>query len=146
MAVSKLYSKIGQLGSDLAQQHYALTTDIDGVLPWKPTDADMQELVKLLDGRGPTLEEIREFESGYRESMLRLDGNAHDVRIPAVARHELYAALAKYGVYFPPESTPERLQVELLVGELVQQIRIKASSYIPKPIPDEDEPESIKVA
>jgi len=138
MAISRLYSEIGRLGTELAQQHYATTTDLDGVLPWLPTDADRQKLVEHL-GRAPTLEESRVFEAGYRESMHRLDGNANDVRLSPLFLHELVGALGRHGVLMPPDGTPERLEVERELGRLVEGLRAYVAERTPKPPPAREE-------
>ena len=148
MAISSLYSRIGQLGNALAQQHYALTSDLDGPMPWSPTDADRQKLAELLGGRQPTLEETRVFEAGYRESVFRQDGNAHDVRINAVMRHELYAALGRYGIQLPAEGTPERQECELLLSQALETVRQRIEAMTPAPPPPtkDDQAEQERVA
>jgi hypothetical protein len=145
MAISKLYSNIGRLGTELAQQHYATTTDLDGVLPWSPTDADRQKLVALL-GRSATREEEAVFESGYRESMLRLDGNAHTVRLNPVFVTELFAALGRHGVLVPPDGTPERLEVEMELSRLVDNLKRYIAERTPEPPPGRDEGEQAQQA
>ncbi len=132
MAVSKLHSRIGELGIKLAQTHYANTSDLDGPLPWMPTDADLTKLVELLE-RAPTLEEIKVFQDGYREAIGRLDGNAHDRRINAVLKHELFVALARYGILLPADGTPERLEAEAIVTEAMTALRERMDGLLYRP-------------
>lgn len=122
MALEPTLELVGGLGNRLAQQHYATTTDLDGVLPWLPTDADRQALVDEL-GRAPSLEETRFFENGYRESMLRLDGNAHSPLLSGPMWHELTMVLTRYGFALPAEGTPERQRSKVLVMRLLDQLR-----------------------
>lgn len=136
MAISELDGAIGKLGTDLAQRHYATTTDLDGPLPWLPTDADRAELVQMLE-RAPTLAESRVFESGYRESMHRLQGNANDVRENPVMIHEMTAMLCRYGIILPPEGSPERQNAAALISRAVVVLREQIEALVPK-MPERD--------
>lgn len=120
--LTETMQKIAQLGTEQAQRHYATTTDLDGPLPWLPTDADHQELVKML-GRAPTLAELREHDNGYRESMLRLDGNAHSPMMSGPMWHEISTLLSRYGFLMPAEGTPERQRAQVLVMRTIEQLR-----------------------
>lgn len=122
MALDALLEIVGALGNKLAQQHYATTTDLDGPLPWSPTDADRQALHDEI-GRAPTLEEERFFEAGYRESMLRLDGNSHSPMLSGPMWTELSGLLARYGFVLPAEGTPERIQAQRLAIRLLDQLK-----------------------
>jgi len=128
MALDPILEIVGALGNRLAQQHFATTGDNDGVLPWLPTDADRQALVNEL-GRAPTLEEERFFENGYRESMLRLDGNARSPELAGAFWAELLAVLGRYGYSFPPEGTPEREEARHYVRRLLRDLTAKLESF-----------------
>lgn len=137
-------SRIGELGTQLAQAHYALTTEFEGPLPLKPTDADRQKLVALL-GRAPDVEEEQLFESGYREAYGRLVGNAdHNASEGAgrgfnpVFHAELFSLLSKYGAEVPPEGTPEREQARVLFTKLNNELRDGLSKLLPKLPPPVD--------
>ncbi len=128
MALTETETKIGELGAQLAQAHYALTTDHEGALPMRATDADRQKLVALL-GRASTLEEEALFDAGYREGHLRLaqkGGPQTDAALVAfhpVMHAELLGLLAKYGVSVPPEGTPERDEAKLLITRAINQLK-----------------------
>ena len=128
MALDPIIETVGGLGNRLAQQHYATTTDLDGVLPWSPTDADRQKLVDEI-GRAPTLEEEQAFEAGYRESMFRLDGNSRSPLLSAPFWHELSSVLSRYGYVLPPEGTPQRDEAKLLVQRLLGVLMQKLESF-----------------
>lgn len=113
---------VGGLGNRLAQQHYNETSDLDGVLPWLPTDADRAVLVQEL-GRTATLEEERAFEAGYRESIGRLDGNAHSPLLNKPMWHELRSVLMKYGFLLPPEQTPEHQRAYVLTLRMLDKFK-----------------------
>ncbi len=133
-------SRIGELGSQLAQAHFALTTDHEGALPIKPTDADRQKLVQLI-GRAPTVDEEYLFESGYREAHGRLAGNAnHDLGgeggagrgFNPVLHAELFSLLSKYGVEVPPEGTPEREQARVMFTRLTNDMKDELAKLLPE--------------
>ncbi len=128
MALDPTIELAGGLGNRLAQQHYAATSDADGFLPWLPTDADRQELVREL-GRAATLEEEQAFESGYRESMLRLDGNAHAPELAAPFYRELTSLLGRYGYQLPPDGTPEQQDAKVLITRLMRALQEKLESF-----------------
>lgn len=137
-------SRIGELGSQLAQAHYALTTDFEGAMPLMPTDADRQKLVALL-GRAPTIDEEQLFESGYRESYGRQVGNADHNRsegagrgFNAVFHAELLSLLGKYGAEVPAEGTPERAEAQLLITRLNNELHDGLSKLLPKLPPPVD--------
>lgn len=135
MPLTKDESKIGELGSQLAQAHYALTTDHEGPLPAKPTDADRQKLVQALD-HAPTVEEEQLFESGYREAHGRLAGNANvgdaGRGFDPVLHAEMFALMARYGVELPPEGSPERETAKLRLTETVNGLKDELAKLLPK--------------
>jgi hypothetical protein len=135
-------SRIGELGAQLAQAHYALTTDHEGPLPMKPTDADRQKLVTLLD-RAPTIEEEQLFESGYREAHGRLAGNANlgetGKGFDPVLHAELFSLISKYGAVIPPEGTPERVEAQLLATKAVNSLKDDLGKLIRELPPPERE-------
>lgn len=145
-------SRIGELGSQLAQAHYALTTDHEGALPIKPTDADRQKLVQLID-RAPTIEEEYLFESGYREAHGRLAGNANlesaGRGFNPVLHAELFSLLSKYGVELPPEGTPQREEARLLFTKLTNDLKDELAKLLPELPParetTEQSPEAVSV-
>lgn len=140
MALTDTETKIGELGSQLAQAHYALTTDHEGALPMRSTDADRQELARML-GRAPTLEEDALFDAGYRESFLRLAYKGGPLDEAAKSAHpvlqaELFALVAKYGIEVPAEGTPEREQAKILFSKSIDELREKLGRLIPKRLED----------
>jgi hypothetical protein len=145
MALTQLETDIGELGSQLAQAHYALTTDHEGALPMRPTDADRQQLLSLV-GRLPEPDEERLFDAGYRESYLRLVAKGGPVDQAKLALHpvlhaELFALIAKYGFVIPPEGTPERDEARLLLSRSIDQLRFDFEKLLPKrPEPAQDGP------
>lgn len=139
MALDETEQRIGQLGTELAQTHYANTGDNDGPLPWLPTDPDRQKLVDML-GRAATLDEERLFESGYRESMMRLDGNANNQRPSALFYSELFATLRRHGYATPPPGTPEREEAELELWRVLQDVRQNMGDLEQRAVPRDLDP------
>lgn len=140
MALTETETKIGQLGSQLAQAHYALTTDQEGALPMRSTDADRQELVRMLE-RAPTLEEEALFDAGYRESFLRLAYKGGPLDESQLSSHpvlhaELFNLVAKYGIVVPPEGTPEREQAKVLFSLAINDLRERLGKLLPDRLVD----------
>ncbi len=135
MALDPTIELIGGLGNRLAQQHYAATTDADGTLPQLPTDADRQALTEEL-GRAPTTEEEQAFEAGYRESMLRLSGNARAPELAAPLWKELQGLLGRYGYTLPPDGTPELNEAKVLFTRVLSAIREKLAALTQPGVPD----------
>lgn len=137
-ALTNEETRIGELGAQLAQAHYALTTDHEGPLPMRPTDADRQKLSDLL-GRAYGTEEEQRFEAGYREAYLRLVGNGGPMDeaqkgFDPVLHAELFALVSKYGVEIPPEGSPEREKARLLITKSVNELRDGIAKLLPQPV------------
>ncbi len=149
MALTNEESRIGELGAQLAQAHYALTTDHEGPLPFRPTDADRQKLVQLLD-RAPTTEEEQLFEAGYREAHGRLAGNANlgesTAGFDPVLHAEFFQLVSKYGVMVPPEGTPEREEARLLFTRTVNHLKEELGKLLPKAPPARDDEAGARAA
>lgn len=136
MAVSELHTAIGRLGNECALSNWAYTTDMDGPVPDLPTDADRQALVQLLEGRVPTLEEQRVFESGYREGLVRARESAVEPKGQnAIALKELRDVLVKYWVLLPAEGTPERREADKLIAKAAVELKERIADLLPKPVP-----------